>query len=133
MKERNIMNYSTNVLTWAEPTLGMLMLTEAAIFILLSVLVLFIAVLSTLFIKRIEKVIYLGLILVTVFVGYRVYDSFIPKTYLNEKVMATQKTVTVTRYGGMVAIYQLQNGGLVEVPVKQGDVTHLDHIYKQHK
>lgn len=125
------MNYSTSPLTWIEPTLGMLVLTEIAVFILCMVIVVFIAVLSTLFLKRIEKVIYIGLILVTVFVGYRVYDAHVPKTYLNEKVMATQKTVTVTRYGGMIAIYQLDNGGLVEVPVKQGDVTHLDHIYKQ--
>jgi hypothetical protein len=125
------MNYSTNALTWAEPALGMLILTETAIFVLWMMVVVAIALLSTLFYKKTERVILLGLILVSLLTAYRMYDAFIPKTYLNEKVKATQKNVTTTRYGGMVAIYQLDNGGLVEVPVKQGDVTHLDHIYKQ--
>jgi hypothetical protein len=55
----------------------------------------------------------------------------VPKTYLNEKVWATQKSIGVTKGGGMQAIYELKNGGLVSVRVSQGEVPQPDFIYRQ--
>ena len=55
----------------------------------------------------------------------------VPKTHLNEKVRATQKSIGVTKGGGMKAIYELENGGLVSVHVFQGEVAQPDFIYRQ--